>query len=331
MKRLLFFIYLSLLAFPALSARKGQPVDGYAAEVNGRIITVADVIEHTRGAMEELMAEHRGDRVELVRKQEKVFMDGVEELVDRKLILAKFEAMGAQLPSTAVRDYKERIVRDRFDNDRPRLLAVLREMGMTEVEWEEDLREAIVEQSMIQEYVQSKILVTPSEVREEYAERLDKLQTDVELKLRAIAFRPAAAGEEEERQRKIETAQRLVAEGKDFAEVAEIYSEGPKAHVGGDQGWVRLESLPPNIRTALTDLKVGDVSDLVNLPTQSYVFLVENRRGGEAQTLAQAQAAIEADLRQEKQERLYNAWMKGLREQFPVHYYNPDISAVTGE
>ncbi len=308
-------------------------MDGFAAEVNGRIITVADVVEHTFGAMQEARDNYQAGP-ELIRKQEEIFRKGVEDLIDRKLILTKFEQMGAQLPITAVRDYKERIIRDRFDNDRPRLLAVLRNMGMTEVEWEEDLREAIVEQSMIQEYVQSKVLVTPSEVRREYELRMDTLQTDVELKLRAIAFRPATRGnlaEEQERERKIETVQRLVAEGKDFAELAETYSEGPKAHVGGDQGWNRLSSLSGPIRDAVAELAVGEESEVVNLTAMSYIFLVENRKGGEAQTLAQAQAAIEADIRSRKQERLYDDLMDGLRKQFPVHYYNPDISAVTGE
>lgn len=331
MKRFFSFLCIFCCSLTAFSAPKGQPVDGYAAEVNGRIITVADVIEHTRGQMREVLAEHRGNRQELVQKQEKVFSDGVEELVNRKLILAKFESMGAQIPRSAVRDYKERILRDRFDNDRPRLLAVLREMGMTEVEWEQDLHETIVEQSMISEYVQSKVLVTPSEVRAEYEKRLDTLQTDVELKLRAIAFRPAPQGGEEERERKIATATRLVLEGKDFGEVAETYSEGPKAHAGGDQGWLSLDTLPGPIKDAVKDLKVGEISELVNLPTQSYLFKVDNSRGGEVQTLAQAQSSIEADIRARKQEELYEELVQALRKEFPVHYYDPDISSVTGE
>ena len=116
MNRLPLFVSLLFisLALPAREPARGQPVDGYAAEVDGRIITVRDVIEETREQMNEVMQNPEGSREELLRKQEAVFNEGLSRLVDRKLMIAKFEKMGATLPVGTIRDRKERILRDRY-------------------------------------------------------------------------------------------------------------------------------------------------------------------------------------------------------------------------
>jgi parvulin-like peptidyl-prolyl isomerase len=123
----------------------------------------------------------------------------------------------------------------------------------------------------------------------------------------------------------------MLQKGAKFSDVAIENSEGPKAHAGGDQGWKRQDTLPPQIRAVVEQAKVGEITDLVELPTQAYIFYIENRRGGERQSLAQAQAGIENELRSQKFEKLYNEWTQGLRKEFPVFRYDPDLSAVTGE
>lgn len=332
MRRLLLpLLPLLLPILPAQNGGQGEPVDGYAAEVNGHIITVRDVIEETRAEMNDLMQDRRVERDELVRQQETVFQEGLSRLVERKLMLSKFEKMGAELPPAAIRERKDRIVRDRFDNNRTQLLQALRRMGMTEEQWDRQLRETLIEQSMLQEFVRSKVRISPREIRKAYQAKADDLQSDVELKIRAIAFRPPRDGQENERRRKLEEVERLLREGADFAAIARQYSEGPRAHKGGDQGWVKPGSLPKPIRDALESTDVGEITDRVDLPSQSYFFLIENRRGGERLPLAEAQAGIENELHSRKYDKLYRQWVDGLRAEFPVHYHNPDISAITGD
>lgn len=328
-----FYLLCAAFLCPLLSAQnggRGEPVDGYAAEVAGRIVTIRDVIEETRAEMNEVMQTHQGSREEMARKQEAVFQEGLDRLVDRKLMLAKFEKMGAVLPEPAIRERKDRIVRDRFDNNRAQLLQALRRMGMTEEQWDQQLRETLIKQSMLQEFVRSKVTVSPAEIREAYNSKDRELQSDVEYKVRVIAFRPPRDGQEEAYRRKLEEVERLLREGGNFAALARRYSEGPNAHKGGDQGWVNPDSLPKSLNHALEAADVGTITDRVDLPSQSYYCLVENRRGGERLPLSEAQAGIENELRSQKYDRLYEEWVEGLRDEFSVHYYNPDISAITG-
>lgn len=321
---------LFISGIPAARAQsRAQPVDGFAAEVDGVIITVGDVIQRIRPALGQLSRNFRG--AELVEKQTKLFEEGLEKLIEQRLMIAHFNKLGGELPANMIRERKDSIMRERFENSREAFVAALREIGKTEQEWEDEMREQLITQSMVQQYVRAKIHVAPREIRDAYEAKKSGLKNDVELKLRSIAFRPVPESEKAAQLEKIQTVMRLLAEGADFAATAETYSEGPKAAQGGDEGWVNTASLPEALREGLQGVAPGGLTALIETPVQSYIFKVEDRRGGDTLTLAEAQAGLERELEAQKYEEIYNNFIQGLYNQFQVRRFNPDISAVTGD
>ncbi|MDF3129799.1 peptidyl-prolyl cis-trans isomerase [Kiritimatiellaeota bacterium B1221] len=330
MQKYALFLILLLSSLTRLPAQhRAQPVDGFAAEVDGKIITVGDVIERVRPALAQLSREYKG--AALAEKQSELFDDGLEKLVEQNLMIAQFNKMEAQLPASAVRERKDSIMRERFDNSEDTLMRALRKVGKTTQEWEDELREQMISQSMVQQFVRAKIHVSPREIREAYEEKKAELQQDTELKLRSISFRPAPKGGEQERLAKIQNTMRALAEGRDFAETAIEFSEGPKAEQGGDEGWINIDRLPEELKRALEDTEPGEITRLIETPVQTYIFKVEDRRGGETQTLAEAQPLLQREIEEEKYKEIYEVWMQGLYDQFQVRMFNPDISAVTGD
>jgi len=324
----LFILISCVLRISAQSST--QPVDGFAAEVDGKIITVGDVLDRIRPALVRLAQNERG-QPDFLEKQTELFDKGLDQLIEQQLMVSFFDKMEADLPPGALRERKDTILRERFNNSEDELMVVLRKVGKTEADWEEELREQMITQSMIQQFVRAKINVSPREIRELYEERKSELQRDIELKLRSIAFRPAASGQEQERLEKIQEVMQMLAKGTDFSEVAVAFSEGPKAAQGGDEGWVNLSSLPENLQSALQDAEVGTVTPLIETPVQSYIFMIEDRKGGETQSIEEAQAALKREIEMEQYTRIYENWMQGLYSQFQVRKFHPDISAVTGE
>lgn len=304
-------------------------MDGFAAEVDGKIVTVGDVIERVRPALLQLRRSAPGP--DFASKQAEIFEEGLEKLIEQRLMIAYFESIEAQLPPTTLRERRDMILRERFGNSEEELRKVLRAVGKTEAEWEEELREQIIVQSMVQQFVRAKIHVSPREIREAYEAKKSELLNDVELKLRSIAFRPAVSGQEQERLRKIQEVMARLAEGADFAETAIEFSEGPKASQGGDEGWVNLSRLPADLREALAEAEPGTVTPLIDTPVQSYIFKIEDRRGGEIKSIAEAQSELKRELEVAKYDEIYSNWMEGLYKQFQVRRFHPDISAVTGD
>lgn len=330
--RICAFYFLCLVWMPVhlFAQSQVQPVDGYAAVVDDKIITVGDVVERIRPALQQLRRQSARDR-EFIEKQAELFNKGLETLIEQKLMVAQFEKLKAELPAAAVRERTDTILRERFDNDRDQLLQTLRMAGKTEKQWENEIREQLITQSMTQQFVTSKLHISPREIREAYETHKQDLRTDVELKLRSIAFRPAAADGEEARQRKIQEVMKKLAEGGEFADVAAAYSEGPKASRGGDEGWVNVSKLPEALQEALLEVEAGVVTSLIDTPTQSFIFKVEDRRGGGTPQLTDVQSDLERRIRNEKFGELYEFWIEGLRSDFQVQRFNPDISAVSGD
>jgi len=307
----------------------GQTIDGFAAEVDGTVITVGDVVQKVGRELAGLGRRFQGET--LLREQTRVFEDGLDQLIEEQLMIASFRKLGAQLPPGAVRERADMLMRQQFDNNRVTFQNALVAAGTTEQEWKENIEEQMIRQSMVQQFVRSAIHVAPREIRAAYEAKKTELIESIELELFAIAFRPVAEEEAEERQQKIQEALDLLEAGEDFSEVAKRYSEGPKAEQGGEYGWMKVDRLPDPLPEVLSALQSGDRTGLVDTPSQSYIFKVTGRRGGEITPLADAQPGIERELREQKYEQVYETWIAGLKEEFQVLRYNPDISAVTGD
>jgi parvulin-like peptidyl-prolyl isomerase len=323
-RRLLFLLVLALpgLFLAHAQSPRARPVDGFAAIVNGRVITVGDVIDSIRAPLEQLRRRNLSPR-EAAEAQRKLFDEGLERLIDQHLMVAKFTKLEASLPPGALRERTENILRERFNNNRAELLNTLRQVGKSEKEWEDELRDQIIVQSMTQQFVSRFIHVTPAELRSAFEARGDELKRPVELKLRSIAFRPATADEEAARKTLMTDVLTRVREGADFAETAREFSEGPTAEKGGDEGWVKPETLPAVLRDVLLTRSAGEITDLIPTPTQFYIFWIEDRRGGDTMSFAEAQPILETDLRRVQFDQRKSVFMESLRREFPVFRFDP--------
>ncbi len=312
-----------LIAFLPLCPRvfaQAQPVDGYVAIVNDRMITAGDVMEYIAPVREQLRRSQGGR--ELAESQVRLYREGLEKLIENALILSAFDALKGTLPSTAVGERMDMIVRERFNGDRTALLRTLQAAGKSEAEWQGEIRDQVIVQTMTQEFVTRKIRISPREIRELYEEKQAEFASPLELRLRIIAFRPPAETNRFERLRDMYRIQIEVAGGADFADAARRVSQGQFAEEGGDHGWMRLDGLRPELREAIQDMRPGEISDLIMTPVQYYIVKVEDRRGGEMPALAQVQSKLESELRGRAYDRLYQAWIEGLKNQFPIQRFS---------
>ena len=320
-----FTLILLLLLAPGLGAQT-IAIDGFAAMVNGVIITAGDVLEFTSAQRREARRRYSGRQ--LTEQQARLFDEGLERLIENRLILESFKALGAQLPEGAVRERTDTILRERFNNDRNQLLAALRAAGTTEREWRNEIREQVIVQQLTQQFVTRRIQITPSRVKERFNADPDRFKSPVEVRLQVLALRPVSDEELDERIEFLTRLHRELKEGADFTALIAEHSQGPHAQRGGDQGWLRIETLPTVLREAVDTLQPGGISEPLFTPTQHFILKLTDRRGGTRQSLAEAQPVLEAELRREQFDELYAEWIATLRRQFPVTYFTPQESTI---
>jgi peptidyl-prolyl cis-trans isomerase SurA len=69
-------------------------------------------------------------------------------------------------------------------------------------------------------------------------------------------------------------------QGARFSAVAQQFSQSATAAVGGDMGWMRPDQLPPELSKAVSQLKVGELSQPIRTGGGFYLMLVVDRRTG---------------------------------------------------
>lgn len=86
-------------------------------------------------------------------------------------------------------------------------------------------------------------------------------QTITETHVRHILIKTNALTNDAQAKERIYDIQRKITHGEDFAKVAALYSQDvTSAAKGGDIGWVTPETLDPGFATAMSQLKVGQIS-----------------------------------------------------------------------
>jgi peptidyl-prolyl cis-trans isomerase SurA len=96
-------------------------------------------------------------------------------------------------------------------------------------------------------------------------------------------------------------AAQLVAQlqqGAPFAAVARQFSGASTAAAGGDAGWISQGEMPPEVDTALDQLRPGQLSQPIPVKDGVYIIYLRDKRAGSGQTLVslkQAAIALPAD------------------------------------
>ena len=109
----------------------------------------------------------------------------------------------------------------------------------------------------------------------------------------------------------------LAVAGGDFQTLAKQYSDLPTAADGGDLGTFKEEDLAGPIRTALSGLQPGGVSDIIEQEDSFQIFTILSSGDGATATkkpFAAVQEEIREQLAREEMEQRFKDWLKGIRE-----------------
>jgi parvulin-like peptidyl-prolyl isomerase len=288
-------------------------VDGVLAVVNDAVITRQQVEEFIAPAIDALRREFAGQPEAMVQqKLTGVVNDGLEQLVERKLILHEFNTQGYRMPDS----YLEEIVQDRirvqFYGDRARLMKTLQAEGETFESFRGGVRDQAIETFMRSKNVAQEIVVSPYKIENYYNAHQDDYKVADEIKLRMIVLNRTSADDTNT----VNLAREIrdkIKEGAAFAEMASIYSQDSQRSQGGDRGWIERSVLRQELADAAFALKPGQVSDVIETPETCYLMLVEQTRPSHIKLLNDVRDEIEKNLRAQEQARLEKQWIAKLK------------------
>ncbi|MEY3480713.1 MAG: putative peptidyl-prolyl cis-trans isomerase Cbf2 precursor [Verrucomicrobiota bacterium] len=297
-------------------------VDGIAAVVNSNVITFGQVREllmfRQRSTGQQQMTEEMKEKM-------KASQEGaVKDLVDRQLIIDEFKTQGFQIPEYVIDDRINSIIRGDFGGDRTSFVRTLKAQGFSLSRFREVEKEKIIVQAMRQKAVKTDFVISPDKIEAFYRKNIDKYSTPEEIRLSMIVLRPDAAGGDNPATATREVAQEIrqkMADGADFAGMAQMYSQDSTAELGGDWGWIDRKTLTPELNSVAFSLSPGELSDVIQVGDAFYIMRVEAKKAAVTKPISEMRDEISQKLYEEERLRLQQQWIDGLRRKAYVKIF----------
>jgi len=323
------FFLLIALATPALLAQTNDmpmaavtngplttAIDGYAARVDSTIITYGEVRESVAPYIRQIMRKYKGG--ELAERMQAAYIDGREVLIEESLFKAETKARGLSLPDKVVDEEVDRLIRERFENDRALLSRALASRRMTFDEWKQEVRDQITLRVFYNQEITRRASVPTQAVHDEYARNKEQYFIPFKVKYRFILISKGKTDEDLAAKRKLaeDTLQKL-RDGANFDAMAKNVSEGDLSA----SPWREPKDVREELRPALLNTPAGQISDLIAAPGEFYIVKVDERREAGYTPFEQVQKDIENNLLAAERDRLHDALIKTISAKHFIERY----------
>jgi peptidyl-prolyl cis-trans isomerase SurA len=297
----------------AAFAQEPIVVDGIAAIVNGKVITISQMRALSAPREKQLRAQFTGQELE---KQLKTVRElALKDLIDRQLVLEAFKKEKYEIPDHFVEERIHEVIRENFGGDRNTFIKTLEAQNFTLGEFKQKEMEQMIVQAMRSHNVKTKSIISPTKIEDYYKKHRDEFTSKETIKLRMImipgqkdtATAPAQKALAEE------VLGRL-ADGAEFDRTAQVYSEDSTRDNGGDWGWIERKTLAEPLEKFAFNMPVGRISNIIDYAGNYYILKVEDKQGGATKSLNEVRADIEKKLIQQEAQQIQERWIASLRE-----------------
>ena len=276
-------------------AADSKVIEEIVAKVNSDIVTLTDLQRELKSIKEQLESQY-SDRAVVDREYARASKRALRNLIENKLMLQKAEETGLTANiDIDVAAAMEGVRKESGIPDMKIFEQALQQQGLTMEEYRDSLRKRLLFDRLVGRFVQSKIAVMDTEVNQFYQSNRDRYTRPPEVDLSEIVvlFEGRTADQAGER---AAAALKDVQAGRDFAEVAKQYSEGPTASKGGAVGVFKKGALAPALEKAIFELKQGDVSGVVQTDYGLVIMKVHKKTEAGLVPLEQVRAEIQREI-----------------------------------
>lgn len=188
---------------------------------------------------------------------------------------------------------------------------MLKARGLTE----DDVKQALREQIILDKALQGRVTVTPAQIKSYFDKNRAAFDKPEQIKARHILVKDMATAQ------KVETA---LKSGANFADVAKQYSIDPGSRdKGGDLGFFRRGQMVPAFDQVAFNLKVNQISAPVKSPFGYHIIQVEAIQPAVKASLASATPRITDMLRQQQEAPLIQPFLQGLQQSAQIQVLDP--------
>ncbi|MHB1100005.1 MAG: peptidylprolyl isomerase [Burkholderiales bacterium] len=268
------FVLLFALSLAALSAQGTELVNRIVAVVNDDVITQVQLDDRVQAISKQIAK--RGIPLppeSVLRKQV------LEQMIMDKIQLQYATEVGLKVDDEQLNKALERIASDNKLSLEDFRKAVEKD-GVDFDKFKEEIRDEIIKSKLRQREVDSKVVVTDTEVNN-YLKSQEQQGNSEEYNLSHIFIRLPEQANAEQIQTQLRKAEEALAQlrkGADFGQVAASFSDAPDALQGGAIGWKPAGQLPTAFTELLQKMKPGDFSGILRSPNGFHIIKLNDKR-----------------------------------------------------
>ncbi|MGQ9688139.1 MAG: SurA N-terminal domain-containing protein [Desulfobaccales bacterium] len=307
-RRLKLFFLCGLGLVLLLSGATAEVVERILAVVNDEVITQSEVDQMAKAMQAQPGVKlPPGGGKDLQRQL-------LDALIMQKLAKGEAKRRGISISdkelAKAFEDFKKQ---NDFASDEA-LAQVLAKNDLTIESFKQQLADKMLQDRLLAIIAGGKVVVTESEVHRFYDQEYPKTGgKQLHLKMLKIPFPPGAAeAQKEELKKKAELILQEHRRGVSWEELRDKHGV-----LIQDLGFVSESDLDSELAQHLAKVKTGDVAPIQTLQGFQLVQVVD-RRDGRSRSFEEAAPEIRATLQRRAMERIFQDWMKNLREKAHV-------------
>ncbi|EGB13581.1 SurA domain-containing protein [Pseudodesulfovibrio mercurii] len=298
-----------LLICPLTAQAEDVVVDRILVKINDSIVTQYDLDQEMKPVYDQIK-----DRKLTAREQtqlEGLRRQALDKLVNDVLIQQEIKRFSVEVSDENIDKEIERV-----RTERKLTLEEFQQMvaqdGLSMEEFRSRLKKLLEKQELIGHMVNSKVVVTDSEIQQEYEARKDDYSMGKMVEL-AIILLPSEVSP-------VEVRERITSGEMTFAEAVAKYSVGPGKESGGSIGELSWEDLADDWQNALKGVSVGGVSTPLTIQNHQALLSPVKINEDRIVPLEDVRDDIYKDLMQKKRETVFTDYFNKLKQSAVIIY-----------
>ncbi|MFZ2300490.1 MAG: peptidylprolyl isomerase [Gallionella sp.] len=264
-------------------------IDSVVAVVNDDVITRKELNDHVSAAIRQLQKQGTPlPNLEVLEKQT------LERMIGDMLLVQFANESGMRMDDTQLDAAITRIAQQNKFPGLAEFRAKLESDGVNFKKFKEEIRNEIISTRLREREVESKIIISETEIDNYLANKAKMGGDNEEFHLAHILVlvpEQASASKIQAARDKAEQALSQLKGGADFAQVAAGTSDAKDALNGGDIGWRPPDRIPPMFMNELKNMQPGQTTTVLRSPSGFHILkLIEKRSGSAPVVITQTHA-----------------------------------------
>jgi peptidyl-prolyl cis-trans isomerase SurA len=326
-----------IVAATLVSGVRAEIIEQILVKVNGEIFTKTELESRQIAALRSMGREVDPSDARLREMLDEVTPDLMVNVVDEMLIVQRGRELGYRLADDQFQSILESIKKDNKIESEEQFQAALKQENMTMADLRKQLERQMIVSRVQQNEVLGKIGVSDDEARRYYDSHLGEFTSPQSITLREIFINVPGDGttinvgrDEEAREKAIKIRDRAVA-GESFEKLAADISDAPSRANAGLIGPLNLSDVSPDLRKLLTQMKVGQVSEVLRSAKGYQILRLESITAPETQSFEQAKQEISNKVFTDKRKAEFDKYLERLRNEAIIEWKNADVKKAYEE